>query len=282
MKILIDPQAGFCPGVTHVINLAERHLTDDNILFSLGEIIHNPIENKRLESKGLQIVNHEVFGNKTIFKDSKKLLIRAHGEPPSTFVKAKRKNINLIDGTCPIVKRSQEMAKDYLEQGFQVVIIGKPNHPEVLGIIGHSNNRVIVVSETKDLKKLDRRIKTFVLAQTTISNVYFHELIIAMQNIGLELTIENTICRFVSNRNEQVKNFAQKCDLLILVGGKNSSNTRVLYETCLDLVSNLYWIEKPVEIQKNWIKKRNVIGITGSASTPLWLLEETKEYILNL
>jgi 4-hydroxy-3-methylbut-2-enyl diphosphate reductase len=282
MKILIDPHAGFCPGVKHVITLAERQLADDNILLSLGEIIHNPIENERLESKGLQIVNEKIFDNKTILTDSKRLLLRAHGEPPSTFVKAKRKNIDLIDGTCPIVKRSQDAARSYLEKGFQVVIVGKANHPEVLGIVGHCKGRAIVVSEMKDLQKLDGKMKTFVLAQTTISNIYFHKLIKAMQNKGLDLTVQNTICRFVSNRIKKVKKFAQKCDLLILVGGKNSSNTKVLYETCHKVVSNLFWIEKPIEIQRNWIKKGNIIGITGSASTPLWLLEETKEYILNL
>ncbi len=279
MKVVIDPQAGFCPGVKRVIKMAEKSLEKERVLFGLGELIHNRVENERLKRRGFRIVDHSILEKPEQLGSSKKLLIRAHGEPPETFEKAREKGIEIIDGTCNIVTRSQQIAREHYLKGYQVVIIGKHYHPEVIGIVGHCDGQCKVVLTKKDLEQLDINVKTFVMAQTTISPSLFETLVTEMRKRRMNLTIKNTICRYVTGRNEQIRQFAKSCSKIVMVGGQNSSNTRTLYQECLEVNPQAYWIEEPAELNRNWFAEKDIVGITGSASTPQWLMEKIKEHI---
>jgi 4-hydroxy-3-methylbut-2-enyl diphosphate reductase len=280
LKILIDPGAGFCPGVKRVIRLAEKLLSSHGKVYSTGELIHNRVENGRLEKRGLQLIDLTNLKNNSPVADSSKLLIRAHGEPPSTFEKARNNGLAWVDGTCPIVKRSQKLARSYLKKGYQVAIIGKPGHPEVLGIVGYCQGEAKVIYQIKDLEILNPDKKTYVIAQTTIAREYFQKFINLLENMGFNITVQDTTCGFISRREQEITDFAKQCDLVILVGGKQSSNTKVLYENCKLTNPQSYWIETPDELQESWLKGKNTIGITGSASTPSWLIENIKNRIL--
>jgi len=278
MKIIIDPRAGFCGGVKRTIEMAEEVLKKQRRLFALGELIHNHSETQRLARMGLQVVDQSVLNQPSRVKETQ-LLIRAHGEPPETYDKARKQGIELIDGTCPIVIRSQQIAREYYRKGYQIVIVGKKHHPEVIGIAGYCNNEVKVVLTKKDVEQVDTNRKTFVLAQTTISREIFRKLTEAMKKRGVDLIYKDTVCRFISGREQQVQAFASRCDVVLMVGGKHSSNTKVLFQSCQQVNPRSHWIEEPKEIQPSWFKADDLVGITGSASTPHWLMEQTKQYI---
>lgn len=278
MKVLIDPRAGFCGGVKRTIEMAEEILQKQHRLLALGELIHNRSETQRLARKGLQVIDTSVLSKPSKIKGAP-VLIRAHGEPPETYEQARKQGIELIDGTCPIVIRSQQIAREYYRKGYQIVIVGKPHHPEVIGIAGYCDHNVKVVLTEADLEQVETGRKTFVLAQTTISREIFRKLIDAMRKRGVDLIYKDTVCRFISGREQQVRAFASRCDVVLMVGGKHSSNTRVLFENCRQANPRSHWIEEPKEIQPSWFKADDLVGITGSASTPDWLMEQTKQYI---
>lgn len=281
MRVVIDPKAGFCPGVKQAIHLAETYLEKNHRLFALGELIHNRIENKRLQKKGLRIVNHAIFEEEKFSDSSPELLIRAHGEPPETFSRIEASGFKLIDATCPIVRRSQKIATEYFRKGYQVVIVGKPGHPEVIGIMGYCENQARVVYEEEDLAALDKEEKTFVLAQTTISGSHFNKMLKFMRQMGMKITVKKSICRFVANRQQEAQEFARKFAVVLVAGGKNSSNTGVLFESCKQVNPNVFWVEAPEEIQQIWFREKDSVGITGGASAPCWLMKEMKRKILN-
>ena len=187
MKVILDPNAGFCPGVKKVIQTAEKYLEENPILYALGELIHNKNETERLENKGLQVIDH-LFMQDRNNRDST-ILIRAHGEPPTTFKTAQNTNISLIDGTCSIVAKSQKLAKQYFQNGYQIVIIGKEKHPKVIAINGYCNNEAVIVLEESDLEKIKTKRKIFVMAQTTISEKIYNKLIHLMKEKGMDIPI---------------------------------------------------------------------------------------------
>ncbi|MEJ2636408.1 MAG: 4-hydroxy-3-methylbut-2-enyl diphosphate reductase [Calditrichia bacterium] len=279
MKILIDEKAGFCKGVERVIKMAERRFTAKKPVYALGELIHNHEETRRLYEKGLRVVNDSVFAHPESLGNGRQLLIRAHGEPPATFENARTAGIELIDGTCPVVARSQKLAREYHEKGYQVIIVGKEHHPEVIGIAGHCEGDCAVVLRDEDLRKIDLSRRIFVLAQTTISGTIFRQIIQKMETMGLDMTVKNTICRFISGRDRQIQEFARNCDIIIMVGGKHSSNTRVLFRVCRDNNARSFWVENAGELDRDWFSNGDVVGITGSASTPRWLMEDIGQAI---
>lgn len=274
MRIVIDDKAGPCGGVKRVIRLAEQNLAAGEKVVSRGEVIHNNIEIARLEKLGLKTADEDFIQSKSGKDKDYKLLIRAHGVGPEVFRKAAEKGVEVIDGTCPVVTRSQKVAHKYHEQGYQVVVIGKPKHPEVIAIVSHCDNQARVVHKFEDIEKLDPDRPTFVLAQTTIDENNFNEMLAAIQRRVKIIEQRNTICAFVSNREEQLRQFSKDCDVVLLVGGKNSSNTRVMHAVCLKINPRSYWIETSDDIDPSWLKDSDTIGISGSASTPDWLLEE--------
>jgi len=273
MRIVVDEKAGPCGGVKRVIKLAEQNLAAGEKVASRGEVIHNNIEVARLKKLGLKIAARGTIKPAGDDGQDYKLLIRAHGATPDVFRQATDEGVNIIDGTCPVVTRSQKLARKYHDQGYQVVVIGKPKHPEVIAIVGHCDNRAKVVHNVGDIEQLDTDRPTFVLAQTTIDEGYFDEMLTAIKGRVKIVEQRNTICAFVSSRKQQLRGFAATCDVILLVGGKNSSNTRVMFDDCRSANPRSYWIETAADIDLTWFTETDAIGISGSASTPGWLLE---------
>lgn len=276
MKVILDPQAGICGGVKRAIKLAEEELERDNTIYVLGDIIHNEKEVERLDKAGLKTIHIEQISelDSINFKPGDRILVRAHGEPPETFEKLDEFGVEVIDGTCPVVTRSQELAQEYQRKGFQVVVVGKQGHPEVIGIVGHTGNQAIVVQTEEDIERLKSGVKTLVMAQTTISPERFSLMTDLIREFVGEIEVMDTICRFVVRRDRKLPEFASQADVILVVGGHKSSNTRMLYATCKSINHNSYHVVDTGEIDLDWFKGAETIGVTGSASTPLWLLEE--------
>jgi 4-hydroxy-3-methylbut-2-en-1-yl diphosphate reductase len=278
MKVLIDPRAGFCGGVRRVVKMAEQYIAENGEpLLSLGDVIHNEVEIARLRTLGLSGTGYDVLND----GGAQKLLIRAHGEPPETYAKAQQNGIEIIDGTCPVVTRSQDIARSHYLSGEQVVICGKPYHPETIGIRGHCDNQALVVYERSDVEKLDPQRPTFVLAQTTVAREWFEERIqwIKERCANVEVQVENTLCRFVVGRDRDLEKFAAEVDVVIMVGGTKSSNTKVLFDVCRKINARSQLVVTEDEIKSEWFAANDMIGVTGSASTPHWLLERVRNAI---
>ncbi len=272
-RIIIDENAGPCGGVKRVIHLAEKNLAAGVKTASLGAVIHNNVEIDRLSELGLDTVDQSEFVRVGQGGEKRKLLIRAHGEAPAVFHQAEELGIDVVDGTCPVVTRSQKYARMYHERGYQIVVIGKPKHAEVIGILGHCDDQAKVVHDEADVEQLDPERPTYVLAQTTISDEMWNSMLAAIQKRVHDVVWRNTICAFVSDRETELRAFAASCDVMLFVGGFNSSNTKVMYDVCLQVNPRAHWIETAAEIDSKWFEGAETVGISGSASTPQWLLE---------
>lgn len=280
MQIEIDDNSGFCFGVTTAIKKAEEKLSDGGTLYCLGDIVHNGIEVKRLTSKGLKTIGH---GEMADLRNAK-VLLRAHGEPPQTYELADNNNIEIIDATCPVVLALQRRIKSQFIQhpNAQIVIFGKKGHAEVLGLVGQTNQKAIVIESIDDVNKLDFTRDIYLYSQTTMSLDEFHRIIdYCQKHISPEATFRSfdTICRQVANRIERVKAFASRHDLILFVCGHKSSNGKVLFNQCLSVNKNSYLIESPAEINPDWLSGVETVGICGATSTPKWLMEECKKAI---
>lgn len=280
MVIEIDTESGFCFGVTTAISKAEEELAKSESLYCLGDIVHNGRECERLKNLGLITVEHEDLNK---LSDTK-MLLRAHGEPPSTYQMAKEQNISLVDATCPVVLNLQKRIKKAYEEGGQIVIYGKNGHAEVIGLVGQTEGNAIVIENLDDAKNLDfsKDIKLF--SQTTKSLVGFREIVAYIEEHieeGAQFTYFDTICRQVANRISNIREFARKHDIVLFVCGKKSSNGKVLFAECNKVNPHSYMIDKPSDIDFNWFNETNSIGICGATSTPKWLMEQCKQYITN-
>lgn len=283
MTIEIDNSSGFCFGVTTAINKAEEELKKHNELYCLGDIVHNAMEVQRLHQAGLQTINHQQLAK---LKNTN-ILLRAHGEPPSTYQIAEQNNINIIDATCPVVLQLQKrIRQQYLDNpNAQIVIFGKTGHAEVLGLVGQTQGKAIVVENINDVKKLNFTHDIYLYSQTTKSLEEFQQIIQYIQQHILppaQFKSFDTICRQVANRISNIQNFARKHSLIIFVCGRKSSNGKVLFHQCRKVNPNAHLIEKPEEIQSQWLKNIQTIGICGATSTPKWLMQQCKEYIESL
>lgn len=283
LKIEIDNGSGFCFGVTTAISKAETELAKGNTLYCLGDIVHNGMECERLKNMGLITINHEEM------KDlhDVKVLLRAHGEPPETYALAKENNIEIIDATCPVVLQLQKRIKRQYDNNSdaQIVIFGKPGHAEVLGLVGQTNSRAIVIANFDDVKSLDFSKDIYLYSQTTKSLDEFHRIIeYIQQHISPSATFKSfdTICRQVANRMPNVSNFASRHQLVLFVSGRKSSNGKVLFNECKRINPNSYQIESPDEIKKEWLDGIDTIGICGATSTPKWLMEQCKDKITSI
>lgn len=283
MKIEIDNGSGFCFGVTTAIQKAEEELAAGGQLYCLGDIVHNGMECERLRQMGLITINHEQMQE----LHHAKVLLRAHGEPPATYELARRNDIEIIDATCPVVLQLQRRIKRQYEANphAQIVIFGKPGHAEVLGLMGQTDNRAIVVAHFEDVSKLDFNRDIYLYSQTTKNLGEFHRIIeYIQQHISPQAQFRSfdTICRQVANRMPNISNFAARHDLVLFVCGHKSSNGKVLFGECRRVNANSYQIERPAEIDKQWLNKVATIGICGATSTPKWLMEQCRDYIIQL
>ena len=283
IKVEIDEESGFCFGVVTAIKKAEEELTSGETLYCLGDIVHNSKEVDRLKEMGLITINHEEFRRLR----NAKVLLRAHGEPPETYTIAKENNIEIIDATCPVVLRLQKRIKQEYKQKDdiqkkQIVIYGKNGHAEVLGLVGQTDGKAIVVEKLDEVKKLDFNRDIRLYSQTTKSLEGFQEIVAYIkEHISPEATFEfyDTICRQVANRMPNIRKFAAAHDLIFFVSGKKSSNGKVLFGECLKVNPNSYLIDSREEIDNKLLNGISSIGICGATSTPKWLMEEISRYI---
>ena len=281
MRIEIDEGSGFCFGVTTAIKKAEEELEKGSDLYCLGDIVHNGMECERLHNMGLKTINHEEFSQLR----GKKVLLRAHGEPPSTYSKAQENGIEIIDATCPVVLQLQRRIKKQSDANpdAQIVIFGKNGHAEVLGLVGQTHQKAIVIEHADDVKTLDFTRDIYLYSQTTKSLDEFHAIIDYIQkHIAPSATFKSfdTICRQVANRMPNICSFATKHDIILFVSGRKSSNGKVLYSACKEKNPRTYLIEGPEEIASSWLSNAESIGICGATSTPKWLMEQVAAALL--
>ena len=282
IQVEIDNGSGFCFGVTTAIKKAEEELAEGKPMYCLGDIVHNGMEVERLTAMGLITINHEQL------KDlhDVKVLLRAHGEPPETYELARRNNIEIIDATCPVVLQLQKrIKKQFLNNpDAQIVIFGKNGHAEVLGLVGQTKSEAIVIEHFDEVTRLDFSKDIYLYSQTTKSLDEFHRIIEYIQEHIQEGAIFksfDTICRQVANRMPNIARFAAQHDVILFVSGRKSSNGKVLYNECKKINPNSYHIEGAKEIDMNWFKGVQTVGICGATSTPKWLMEECKTFILS-
>ena len=284
LKITIDDNAGFCFGVVNAIGTAEEELKHDGTLYCLGDIVHNSAEVERLRQRGLKVIDHSQLPALA----GQKVLIRAHGEPPSTYEQARRLGIRLVDATCPMVLALQKRIRKGFEEMSsltpkgQVVIFGKPGHAEVVGLCGQTDGSAIVVSSPDDMEAIDLGRPIRLYSQTTQSKEEYAQLVrhieegIAAQCGHMpegHFVAYDTICSRVANRALQLERFAADNDVLLFVSGKGSSNGHYLYDYCRRVQPNTRLIADVEELQSEWFEGVERVGITGATSTPRWLME---------
>lgn len=284
IKIEIDSGSGFCFGVTTAIQKAEEELAKGNMLYCLGDIVHNGQECERLKRMGLITINHEEFAQ----LHNVKVLLRAHGEPPETYELAKKNNIEIIDATCPVVLRLQQRIKREFDNtadssNKQIVIYGKNGHAEVLGLVGQTRGQAIVIENLSEVNRLDFSKDIRLYSQTTKSLDEFRQIVAYIkEHISSEASFEyyDTICRQVANRMPNIQTFAASHDLIFFVCGRKSSNGKILFQECKKVNPNTFLIDQPEEIDRKMLVGATSIGICGATSTPKWLMEECKKVIL--
>lgn len=282
MEIEIDSNSGFCFGVVTAINKAEEELSKEGNLFCLGDIVHNSMEVERLSRKGLVSIDHERFFSLR----NEKVLLRAHGEPPSTYEMARKNGIEIIDATCPVVLNLQKnIKKAYLNSDpseTQIVIYGKIGHAEVNGLVGQTDGHAIVIENLNDLNKIDFTKKVKLFSQTTKSIENFNQIVTKIKEKITNcknFEFNDTICRQVANRIPKIINFVSKHELVFFVSGKKSSNGKVLFDECRKINSNIHLISDLEELDLSLLDGVNTVGICGATSTPKWLMEELKSKI---
>lgn len=286
MQVTIDKYSGFCFGVVYAIQMAEEVLKKEGSLYCLGDIVHNNKEVERLNSLGLKIINHADLEN---LSDCK-ILIRAHGEPPSTYKLAMKNNIQLLDASCPVVLKLQHQIKEGHEElkdiDGQVIIFGKEGHAEVTGLVGQTDGEAIIITTVDDLEKIDFSKSISIYSQTTKSPQAFKDITLEIEkrvklssNSEVKYIVNDTLCRQVSGREPQLKQFSIENDVIIFVSGKKSSNGKMLYKSCKSENPNSYFVSDVDELDSDWFKHSETVGICGATSTPRWLMENIQKQI---
>ena len=277
VKVETDPGSGFCGGVIRAITHAEEYLSTGGTLYSLGAIVHNEAELSRLHEKGLVTVNslRDVPEGGTV-------LIRAHGEPPSTYKEAAARGLSVIDCSCPVVLKLQERIRN---ASGQIIIFGRVGHAEVLGLMGQVGGNALVVENEKMLREalqngsIDLSKPVVIFSQTTKSPTEYDNICRMLRDAGARLTVNNTICAQVAGRHERLAQFAASHDIILFVAGRSSSNGKVLSDLCRSVNPATYLIGSEKEIDFSWIKDGQSVGVCGATSTPKWLLEKVAEEV---
>ncbi len=273
LQVTIDKDSGFCFGVVYAIDMAEEILQEDGYLYCLGDIVHNDEEVARLKDKGLRIIEH------TKLKDLKneKVLIRAHGEAPETYKIALENDITLIDASCPVVLKLQNRIKTSFDSKEKILIFGKHGHAEVVGLQGQTNDEALVFQDIAELDGVDLPPSFTLYSQTTKSVDKFYAIKEELLKRGYEVKANDTICRQVSNRYDDLGNFARRYDKIVFVSGKKSSNGKVLFDVCKSANTNSFFISGLNELDSNIFKQGDTVGICGATSTPMWLMKDVKQ-----
>ncbi|AEW21173.1 MAG: 4-hydroxy-3-methylbut-2-enyl diphosphate reductase [Tannerella forsythia] len=282
VEVTIDRGSGFCFGVVKAIQSAERELKQTDELYSLGDLVHNSLEMERLKALGLHTIGHADLAhlrNRTV-------LLRAHGEPPSTYALAQKNQIKIIDATCPVVlqlqKRIHRCYQETKEYGTQLVIYGKKGHAEVNGLVGQTEGTAIVIEKLDDIEKLDFHRDIILFSQTTKPLDGFGKVVEGIRaRISSDVTFQyfDTICRQVANRLPNIRDFALQHDCIYFVAGKKSSNGQMLFEQCLQANPHSVFITSAADIAEPLPEDIRSVGICGATSTPKWLMEEVAERV---
>lgn len=287
MKVTIDEHSGFCFGVEFAIQMAEDEMESVDTLYCLGDIVHNDMEVRRLNERGLQVITRDQLKD---LHDCK-VLIRAHGEPPETYKIALNNNIEIIDASCPVVLKLQNRIKDAYEsmikQDGQIVIYGKEGHAEVIGLSGQTKNRAIIISSDQDLDKIDYSRPIVMFSQTTKSTEGYYNIVKTIEErlkshgngSGISFLSHDSICRQVSNRVPQLLKFSKDHDVILFVSGRKSSNGKALFAQCQQNNPRSYFIESEEDIDPSWFMDNDSVGICGATSTPRWLMEKVEEKV---
>jgi 4-hydroxy-3-methylbut-2-en-1-yl diphosphate reductase len=273
LQVTIDANSGFCFGVIYAIQMAEDILEEQGYLYCLGDIVHNDVEVERLQKRGLRIIGYDTLRN---LKDEQ-VLIRAHGEPPSTYQTALDNNLTLIDASCPVVLKLQNRIKTSYDKQEQIFIYGKHGHAEVVGLLGQTSNNAIVFENLDELLQHDLPASITLYSQTTKSTNSFYQIKGSLEERGYHVNANDTICRQVSNRDKELRSFAAQYHKIIFVSGTKSSNGKVLYQVCKETNPNTYFISKVGELQPEWFEFNDTVGICGATSTPMWLMEDVRK-----
>jgi len=271
MKILVAKNAGFCFGVKKAVNILEKKLTENKNIFTFGDLIHNPQFINRLKEKGVG-VKEEISEIKKV--DT--IIIRSHGVSDKVIEEIRSQGANVVDGTCPFVKNAQFAALRLEKDGYSVFVIGDKNHPEVKGILGNLKNGEAISDFSEIENELPKKVG--LLSQTTLNRSKFEEIILEFKQVCEEVKVVDTICKATKEKQEEAKEIAQKADIFIVIGGKNSSNTKQL-KGIGEKITRTFHIEEAVEIQEEWFDRVNTVGITAGASTPDYLIEEVIQKI---
>ena len=276
MVIEIDEKAGFCGGVRRAISLVEKSLKKGEEIYARGELLHNRQEMERLRQMGLHVSDElgDVKG--------RRLFIRTHGESKTVLAEAERLGVEIVDATCPKVKISQEIIDRAYQAGYQIVIVGKKRHPEVTALMGFCEHQGIVVYHPRDLVKVDTNKKTILIAQTTVPPTIFRRIKDTMTSLVPDLTLYDTMCSFVIDRERELLEFAHRYDVVIFAGGRHSSNSRMLFQVCRTVNPRSHFVERVDELDMSWFDQVESVGITGSASTPLWQIKDIKNTLTTL
>ncbi|HON19481.1 MAG TPA: 4-hydroxy-3-methylbut-2-enyl diphosphate reductase [Salinivirgaceae bacterium] len=282
IKVHIEPNAGFCFGVKRAIDAIEDRLKSNpaQTLHCLGELVHNHEEVTRLEALGMKTIDHSNLDS----LEKSTVVIRAHGEPPETFSRLNKSSQTVIDLTCPVVRKLQERIRDAYRSApdSQIVIIGKVGHPEVVGLNGQTDNHAIIISSPEEVDRLIDPDKPVILfAQTTIAQSLYDQVVerIKSQSRNRQLLFHNTLCRRVSNRESELRQFARQHQVVVFVSGRNSSNGNYLYSLAKAENPHTHFVSSPEEVQKEWFTDGIEVGVSGATSTPQWLLEKVAQTI---
>ena len=277
MKVILAENAGFCFGVKRAMKLAfESARNSDLPIYSLGPLIHNPQQVEILSQKGV----HEISDLESLKSDDV-LIIRSHGTTPSILDFAKAKGLKIVDATCPFVVNAQKLAQELNSEGYQVIIVGEGDHPEVVGIMGFTKNEAWVIDKASTIQNLPKKNRIGVVAQTTQSFENFREVVSALLEKCDELKVFNTICHATTQRQESAIKLAKRVDLMIVIGGHNSANTNRLTSLCKQYVTT-YHIETADEIDKSWFDGIEIVGVTAGASTPEWIVDDVIEKLTSI
>jgi 4-hydroxy-3-methylbut-2-enyl diphosphate reductase len=277
LTVTIDKDSGFCFGVVYAIEMAEDILDHEDYLYCLGDIVHNDEEVRRLTDKGLRIIDHEQLKSLR----NEKVLVRAHGEAPSTYELALKNELILIDASCPVVLKLQNRIKNSHDEGEPILIFGKHGHAEVIGLQGQTDGQAIVFQDLSELDNVELPSSFTLYSQTTKSTDKFYHIKDQLLSRGYEVKANDTICRQVSNRYGDLEKFVVNFDKIIFVSGKKSSNGKVLYDVCKKYNDNAYFISNVEEIDLSWFNPNDKVGICGATSTPMWLMEQVKAFLLH-
>lgn len=272
LQVNIDASSGFCFGVIYAVEMAEDILDEEHKLYCLGDIVHNDEEIARLAAKGLEIISHDQL---KVLRDCK-VLIRAHGEPSATYQIALENNIELIDASCPVVLKLQNRIKNSYDKQEDIYIYGKHGHAEIIGLQAQTSQNAIVFENFEEIENKVLPNKLTLYSQTTKSTAQFYDIKTKLEAKGIEVSSNDTICRQVSNRDHELKNFAARYDVIIFVSGKKSSNGKVLFNVCKAINESTYFVSKFEDIDLTWFQPNSTVGICGATSTPMWLMEKIK------